>query len=262
MKIKTLVTTALIAVGVGWAAQSARATLTWTAGDVFLGFRQGDSKGYLVNLGNIALYSAKNGASFTVNTGGNIGLDLAGAFSTINTNWYSDPTVSWGAVATPFVGNPGDVPVLYVSRPRSDPSQQSVPWNGRSNSAQTATVSQFQSLAIKYGVEGVATPNSTKATLQGGGENTWAGFTSPPADFLVFGGIEAGFATGSANSVIDFYKINPGSGVPSEYLGNFSITDNGVITFTAVPEPGTVALLAIGALLVLYRIRRRNAHGA
>lgn len=256
MNIKTLVIAALVAAGVGSSGSSAHAALAFSTGDVYLGFRASDERGYLVNIGNVSQFTAKNGASFTVNTGGNIGLDLA-SDSSFTATWHSSETVSWGAVSTTYVDFSTPA-VLFATRPRSNPSTQSTPWNGRSNSAQTSTVSSFQALSLKYGVEGNATANSTKATFQGTGENTWAGFTISPSDFNVFPGLEGNFGQGAANSILDFYQINPVNGSQAEYLGYFSITSAGVVTFTAVPEPGTIALISLAAIFALGRLRRRR----
>ena len=94
-----------------------------------------------------------------------------------------------------------------------------------------------------------------------GGSNT-TGATA----FGVFAdanGIEGTFGGGTVASVLDLYKIVPGSGgaaLPSEFTGTFSITDNAVVTYTpfVVPEPTVATALAVGGVF-LASLRRRRA---
>jgi len=53
----------------------------------------------------------------------------------------------------------------------------------------------------------------------------------------------------------DFYEIHP-SGGDATYLGYFDFNSNGGLSFTAVPEPASLGLSAMGALFLLQAYRR------
>lgn len=237
---------------------SAQAALTYSSGDLLLGFRAaGAANNYVVNLGAISQYTAQNGASFSVNTGGNIGGDLASA-NGFGSNWFTNSDLSWGIIGTTFF-NTGDLEVLYATRARLNAAIQTQPWRGRSPSGQTQSISLIQALAFKYAQDGQATANSTRGTFQAAtAENSWASLTSGTNDFIVGGNIEGSFAEGAAASVLDFYRIDPVFNQSATYLGSFTISNTGAITFTAVPEPSVLALALLGVGLLALRLRHRR----
>lgn len=269
MKLKTLTAVAILAAGAAAAfTSSSRAALTYSAGDLFLGFRgTGATNNYLINLGNIAQFSQQNGASFTVNVGGSIGADLVSAFGA---NWNTSSTVSWGAIGTTYNGSATSTETIFATRGRNPLSinTQTSPIFGQSPSAQSGITSDINALALKFITDGTETATSTRATLQTASQaNTWASFTLNSTDFNL--GVNVDGATfsntaprlGTATSVLDLYRVDPVSGQAGIYLGRFSINDSGVITFTAVPEPATYALL-IGAgflAFMVQRARRRSS---
>jgi hypothetical protein len=67
---------------------------------------------------------------------------------------------------------------------------------------------------------------------------------------------------GSVGTVLDVYKIVSGNATKNTagtLVGAISIDSTGDVTFTAVPEPTTYAILGLGAGLLLMAARRRNA---
>lgn len=253
LALAILGTTALLSGG-----QSAKAALVYSPGDLFLGFHQGSESSYLINIGNFSLYSQRNGATFTVNTGGTIRLDLNTAFGT---SWINSGTVQWGVVGTTFNDLP-DLNVIYASKQRTTPGVQSSPLKAESNAGQTPWRANVVGLSNKYKLDGTATANSTKATFQDGGStgsNTYASFTQTSNDFGI-GNIEGTFtiAAGTSGSVLDLYRLDPGFGQDGTYLGSFKINDNGIVTFTAVPEPTTIALLVAASIMIGMTLRRRS----
>ncbi|MGH8046230.1 MAG: PEP-CTERM sorting domain-containing protein [Chthoniobacterales bacterium] len=274
MKIKSLLnTTALLgAAMLLLGGHSAKATLTYSAGDLFLGFRatdgQGANKDYLVNIGQASLY-APGGGSFNLNTVGVTGLAADLSANTLfgsewNTLRSDDSVVTWAVFGTTYTGAGAFTsPVLFVTnqRDQSNISIQSTPWEQRSNGAQLTTVSKFQQVAGYYKDFGVATVNDARGTLQDAtNASSYGKFTSTGLDFAVWATIQGDFSNGTSNSVLDLYRIDPGSS-DSVYQGSFRINDSGIVTYTAaVPEPSSVALVGVVASLVaIIAYRRRKA---
>jgi hypothetical protein len=199
-------------------------------------------------------------AKFDLNT------DLTGLFgSSWNTLRDDDSFVQWGIVGTSYDGVTNTNPVLYVTRPRDTANTQSTPWTGRPKGISTSTAGDFQQLAGYFKTDGSATSNNDVGTLQDASNgSSYNHFVTLPTnlDFGVWSNIEGNFANGTASSVLDLYRINPVNGQDADYLGYFSISDTGVLTFTAVPEPGTVALLALAGSFLLIVVRRRKSSAA
>ena len=85
-------------------------------------------------------------------------------------------------------------------------------------------------------------------TLQGGGP--WAGFYEGTLDF------SAGTPVG-INGVLDFqYTISFGSST------HYILTQEMIPSMVTIPEPSTIALLAIGGLGLVMRLRRSSRIGA
>ncbi len=271
MKIKTLAITALLAAGFALTSQTALATLSYSYGDIFIGFRKtGASEDYLVNIGNVSQFSKLDGSSFTVDLGGSIAADLVTAFGS---NWATTSTLFWGAAGTTFDGAPTSLETLYFTKARTGTvtgiTKQTTAPTTFPSSTQGGIATDLDALRIKYTTDGNATENSTKGTFQTAAQdNTWNYFTNSGGDFGSYGGNVDGASfqsngttrLGTATSVLDFYKLDPSlDSTAATYLGKFTINDNAVITFTSVPEPSTYGLvIGAGALLLIWRRKRAS----
>ncbi len=258
MKFKSLVTTALVAVGATLAGHSARAALTYTPGDLFLGFRAlggaGQAQDIVLNIGQASQFTLANGATFTV---GNLGADLVSVFTA---SWKTDRgegnNVQWGVVGTSYdTGN--DPKVLFVSQPASSPTE----FTGRSPSNTGTTISRFQDVARGY-LASTENTSIAKGTIQSITDpNAWNSSFTGTLDFTRFDEIEGNFAGGvaSADATLNFYQLNAVNGSAAIPLGTFKINTSGLVTYTAVPEPSAVALMgvAVAGLAIAVRGRRR-----
>jgi hypothetical protein len=259
MKKRSIVTSALLGAVTLLTLHSTKAALSYTPGDLFLGFRAqggtGASKDYVVNIGQFSLYTS--GASFTV---GNYGSDLSSSSlfgSSWNTNRGEGNNVFWGVIGTPF-NNDGDARTIYVS----EPSSSSTVFTGRSPNTSLGTINLIQSVGNGYLNNNgtVSATNPAALTQNVGDQNSWASFYQGNLDFNRFDETEGNFilGTSSADAKLNLYQINPINGQDPTLLGSFTINDSGVVTFTAVPEPSTWLLMGTAlSALVLFKSRRR-----
>jgi hypothetical protein len=241
----------------------AHAALTYTPGDLFIGFRAtggtGASQDYLVNVGQASLYTTGATGSFTV---GDFGADLVAIFgSGWNANRGEGNNVQWAVIGTTYNVDP-DSRIVYVSEPVSSATE----FTGKAPAASLITVNAFRSVSSAYTTGGyTATANNPKGIIQGTGDgNSWDSFFQSVSnlDFNRFDEIEGNFVsgTGSLDASLNLFKINPVNGSASALQGTFSINNAGVVTYTAtpVPEPSTVAFVGVAAAVIAIIVRRRG----
>lgn len=207
------------------------------SGDIFLAFRaaggQGGSTSYIVNLGqDTAFRSAALGTSFTVNTGGNIGLDLTAAYGA---GWAARGDLFWGV----FGVRPSASSIVYGSRERSATGTAALAWTALDATARNATAGQITS--VQESVGGYrgreATANSPVAALQPNSADASSYFkqvaTPGTTDFgslSEWSSIEGDFGGGVTGTALDLFRI-AGSGVSR--VGHFTISGTGTLTFTS-----------------------------
>jgi hypothetical protein len=277
----------------------AQVLTTYTNGDVFLGFRRsGTANTLAVNLGSATKFlipayggTATPGSSFNVQFGlvpgtstpvFNLNTDLTGVFTSSWTNNTTDGSgVRWAVVGlsgNTTSGIPGyTARTLFVTRARTEPSVQT------SIGADRLDIGDFGEFSAAFtaftqGTGGSqfrfqdSTTNSTVAYIgAAGGADNWGTRidTASEGSFGLGSGVEVeqtfGDFQGTTDSVLDLW-ISPNTGsttIPvnqNTYLGNFTVNTAGELTFTAVPEPSTYALLGLagaGTLAWRWRHRRR-----
>src|SRR5437868_5371028 len=91
MKLHTLKTTMLALAGLALIASSAKAaTLTYNDGDLFIGFVNGGTQDYVIDVGQASLFTTTSQLTLSV---GATNTDLT---STFGGSWYGSSTVLWG----------------------------------------------------------------------------------------------------------------------------------------------------------------------
>jgi hypothetical protein len=259
----------LAIVGAGVAAQSAHATLSYTPGDLFIGFRNttaGVTEDYLIDVGQASLYTKQNGSSFTLNIGGTQA-DLIQAFGSA---WQTGGKTFWGVIGAEESGDPAST--LYVGKKEATfgtfPTATGTTYLRDTTGNQAGTLSSEQTMRIDY-QSSSATTNSTVGAFQLTTDtNAWLNFSQGSA-FGTYAAFEANISgTTTAGHALDLFQIAPDDATPGTqnpvYQGRFVISNSGQITYTsagAVPEPSTLVTLAGGAAL-MGLVRRRRAVAA
>lgn len=256
MQRKTLTLAALTVVaGVLLAASSLRAAaLSYTAGDLLIGFTAtGSNTTYLINIGQASTY---RNATQPITLNLNIGADLVSEFSSVDEPWHQRDGLRWGVFgATSDNAVAGDDPfTLYAGRTTS------AGYLRGSTFTQRNPAYYIQDVAASY----VALGNSTSGTTVGAFQDNDAVNSFAKAQneagtisFQYFSNALASFDNGASTADLNLFRMTTGSGT-GQLLGTFSISEAGVITFTPVPEPSVVILMAVG-LIGLFVIRRRRA---
>jgi PEP-CTERM motif-containing protein len=267
--MKKLITTALAAIaGAGLISQpSNAATTAYNEGDLMLGFRQvGASNDYIIDLGPASTYRDAT-SSFTLtingNSGGGFGLDLTSIFGS---GWKTDPNVFWGIVGTPGAATVNSDPAntLYGSKPESPFGTQATAYTRDTASTQGGVRSDIDTMGGAFGGHTSSTNSSIALIQSATASNSWASFNPGGQSFSYFTGMEGNFASGTAQTALDIFRMSPttSSNLPGSYEGTFTINDSGVLKYNAsvVPEPSTFAAFGVGmALLAIMARRRRRA---
>lgn len=219
-------------------------------GNVLLAFRDTASPAsgsYLVNIGAVSQFEgAAAGSTTTVATISALGGDLD-AFDALEDEtvvpWHQRSKVVWSA----FSRNAGDNDAIYISRPRTSLAQQSTPYAARSGYQHNVAFAEISSVIgqgfnVLPSTSGV--PDSANnargafqtSTLADAPVYRYQVATEARNDFATWPNIEKDFGAGAANSQIDFYVHRKAAAISDlgtvTYLGYFSITSTGVVSFS------------------------------
>ncbi len=229
--------------------------------DIFLGFRAsgnlGASTSYLVDLGQYAQFAGATDNSTITLSLGNLGADLV---ATYGSDWNTRSDLYWGIFGVYNSANP----VVFASSAEPTPGTLSNAWPSLSVIQRSSTASQISSvLSGTNGYQGsLATPNSYAAVLQTNTGNSSSYnkqvATAGTNDFgstSSWTSIEGNFGAGTSGTALDLYRI-ASAGVTDP--GHFTLSDAGVVSFTAIPEPAVSGLGGAGVFLLLSKRRRHN----
>lgn len=234
--------------------------------------------------------TATPGATFTVQFGvipststpvTSIGTDLTNTFGP---NWADnnqENLVQWGIAGGTKHLNPAPgtfglpLNTLFLTQAETTPGVQSTPptllTNATASTADANFVNASQGTTSGF-KNSTATANSTEVVTQNtSASNNWLDPNSAgsPSTSAFGTGLNiqqalSGANIGPTNSVLDLYLLPPGGlngGGNATYLGYFTLDSSGDLSYTAVPEPSTNAMLVIGTFGVFAFVRRlRRLH--
>ena len=270
----TKITSALTALALGAVlSTSAHAQISYSQGDILLGFEQGNGSGgvtannYIVDLGAASQFiTATAGTSLTFNLNTT---DLSNAFgSGWANNTPAGSLVQWGLVGGS--NNSASIVVggvtlkkntLFESSPGLKPTTLSSSGQGTINS-------NIQNFATGFTLTAGLGANSGVGAS--GGANSWSSYTPSTSAFASGYNFEqpaAGFGNdGPTNSTLTLWQLNNTTSTPGATaidLGTFGLSSAGVLTFNApaaVPEPSSFALGSVAfALMVVLIARQRKS---
>ena len=238
-------------------------TFNYSDANLLVGFRQtGAANDLLFNLGPVSGFdwqtgSIKPGTTVTV-----------GDATTVNSAFTSLNNLEWASFAGVKTSG-GSYPVssLFVTAPGSP----SAPWLTDFASSQGGTATRINSIGVggkNYGAAiPTAVPISGAVLVPAGNAQAYDTFVKGAGSAANFqgtfqGNVEvntgASFSAGSKPASADLYELKPdGLGNNGVLLGTFQLNKTGQMTFTAVPEPNTFALIGLGGAIALVVNRRR-----
>ena len=267
MNLFKLKASLLLLLGGLMTATTSQAALTYTAGDIFLGFRSTDTnvtQSYLVNIGPGSTYRDAT-ASFSVAVG-NIASDLSTVFGS---GWATDPKVYWGVVGTNSTLSSGTVDgdpsrTLYSSLGSDGtiPMADLVGFSRQSSSTQGLPAVKIMNMKdnwLTYAASATANNAAITNAADSFSYTSYAGASQPFSYFA--SNMEGNFGSGATGTSLDLFRTAPRVGTTpalGSYEGTFTITDTGALTFNiaGVPEPTGVVCLSLTGLAFAARRRR------
>jgi len=237
---------------------SAMAQFNYQNGDLLVGFGNAGSTDVIVDLGAISNFQ-QPGATASWN----LSSVLNATYGSVSGSIY---WAVFGANNTTQAGYNASVVqanayTAWDSIARSTPSvQNSTPNVSGNANSQHLAVNQIATIV------GYTDPNSANAGLivdyAPGIEQvstTLGGYTSLMNPDGNLGGTWSYNMLNHGAGTSDFYQSDPGNPfvASQNYLGNFTLDNTGTLTFNAVPEPSTWAMVGSG-MLALLALRRRK----
>ncbi len=265
---------AATAIGIAWAAANVQAgSFGYTNSDLVLGFRVSGQPDLIVDIGQASIYEAVTAAQTISVT--NLPTGLA---TLLNFTFPSFDSVSWSVTGAQR-GTGGTYPnqTIWATAARSDVNALSVPYSRQGQFSQGGPASQIAAIGVNAAAyssahPGSATNNATAVLIPSTDQNSYTKAVQDPFNNSIgdlagsFGNVENttpfDFDSDEPLSVSDLYELQPGSG-PGKFVGYFSFTPNGAVTFTAAtqaPLPPTITTIARDGNVTTVYFTTQSSH--
>jgi len=239
-------------------ALDASAQFNYQNGDLLAGFGNGGSTDVIVDLGAISNFQQLSGPTLTWN----LSSVLNATFGSVSSSIYwgafgvNDQSIGYNGSVTQ-----GDPNTIWATLGRSNPANQTrPPFIQGTSSSYALPLGDIQSIA------NVTSPGQAAAGLivdyAPGVElvNTSVGNFTPMMSNPYNGNLQGDWNYNilvDGAGVADLYQNDPNA-ARAGYLGDFSLSSAGVLTFNPVPEPSSWVMLG-GGMLALFALRRRQS---
>jgi hypothetical protein len=259
MKKYKILTAAMAAAVLGGA--SAMAQFNYQNGDMIAAFGNGTAPDVIVDLGSISQFQNTASGPLTYN----LNSVLTSTFGSVSGSLYwsvfgvNDQTLPSynGSV------NQTDPYTMWTTLARSNPANKTItPFVGGTSTQQEGAVGDVEVIG-NLTSPADASPGQIVDYAAGIEQvNVSLGGYSAMMNTPYAGNLSGDWTYNILNNgagVSDLYQSNPGNHFTTrqQYLGGFTLDGTGLLTFNAVPEPSTWAMIGSGALTLLA-LRRRN----
>jgi hypothetical protein len=269
MKIKKSMLVATAIAGSLW---GQNASAQYASGDLLLGFRSSTTTAtdLVFDLGSAANYNPYTGSA----TLGGPAVTLPDVSATLlNSTFGNMNNLFFSVFGYVDAGNPQGLPqptdTVFLSKPETG-GVQTTPSASQSMGAQSITIGYLQSMAAGAAASTAISPTiaqEASSRANAGSISYSIGIQNTPptgisnihgtwSRYQVEGSTGASFTSGSSPVTLDLYEQDPGA-ANGIFLGDFSLSQSGTLTFQPVPEPTSMALLG-GGLMALIAVRRFN----
>jgi hypothetical protein len=253
-------------------AQAATPIFNYTDGDLILDFsHSGGANDVEIDIGSLSYWLGQSAGGSTVQVGNYSSLLSSASLTTDSLSFavFGNQNAASGSVAANTDYLTGKQTGAGPNTPPNDVTGSKQ--NGISTAVQ-GIVAGINSWSANDTVSNPGDPNNTatSAIIPTGGAQAIDGYThlgtsfsgSAPSGYPN-NTTPSGFSTSGGSIVSDLFEFDPlGTSHQSVYQGYFTLNSNGVLDFTAVPEPSTYGLLAGAGLLVVSlrnQLRRKQA---